>query len=205
MRDLTKIDQTVASDLYHPKEAAVLDFQTFRTGNLHWIQKKVLGGIYELSADEKVIASLSFPSTLTAQGEAENTLQCWTFIPRGFTKRQIVIRKANDKNDFAIFTQHLLGDGTLQLEDGRSFQWTPINFWRVQWIFYQASDTPAVRFYSGSREFKLSNVLKTQADVEILDFSLNDELLCLLISLGFYLLILQSSETAIATAASTSS
>jgi hypothetical protein len=45
---------------------------------------------------------------------------------------------------------------------------------------------------------KVSNLFKTQADVEIVDLSLDDELLCLLISLRFYLLILQVNDTAVA-------
>lgn len=179
----------------------MLDFQTFRIANLHWVQQKVLGRTYELKADEDVIAVLSFPSAFSTQVDSENTLQCWSFKRRGFPKKQILIRKAHSTDNFGIFTQYLLGDGTLQLDDGRSFQWAPINFWHNQWMFYQAGDVPAVRFLTGSHEFKLSNLLKTQADIEIVDTSLDDEMLCLLISLGFYLLVIQSNRTAVTAAA----
>ena len=179
----------------------MFDFQTFRIGNLHWVQQKILGRVYELRADESVIAVLSFPSAFSTHVETENTLQCWSFKRRGFSKKHIVIHKAQSRNGFATFTQHLLGNGTLQLEDGRSFQWAPVNFWHNQWMFYQAGDIPAVRFLTGCREFKIANLFKTQADIEIVDSSLDDELLCLLLSLGFYLLVIQSNRTASAAAA----
>ncbi|MGV8025346.1 MAG: hypothetical protein AB2L18_02165 [Anaerolineaceae bacterium] len=65
--------------------------------------------------------------------------------------------------------------------------------------------SPHSAFLSGSRKSKLSDLFKTQAEVEIMDASISDEQLCLLVPLGFYLYMLHANnDTAIAAAAGAS-
>ncbi len=156
---------------------------------------------FELLAGEQVIGTLHFPHALSTRAEVQTSLQCWSFKRTGFPTTRISIQKPDEEQDFAIFSPHMFGDGVLQLEDEHSFNWAPFNFWRTRWMFYDAGDLTILQFLSGSRKSKLSDLFKTQAEVEIMDASISNEQFCLLVPLGFYLYVLHANDTAIAAAA----
>ena len=182
----------------------MLDFHLIHNGDVHWVQQKTMQKSFELLAGEQVIGTLQFPHALSTRAEVQTSLQHWSFKRTGFPKIRISIRKPDEEQDFAIFSPYLFGNGVLQMEDGHSFNWAPLNFWRTQWMFYDAGDLPILQFLSGSRKSKLSDLFKTQVEVEIMDASISDEQLCLLVPLGFYLFVLHANDTAIAAAAGAS-
>lgn len=83
--------------------------------------------------------------------------------------------------------------------DGRSFSWAPINFWRTRWVFYDNGDIPVLQFNEGSQDFKISEIFKTQAAVEIVDTSLSEEQLSLLVPFDFYPVIMHKNDNAAST------
>ena len=181
-----------------------MDFHLIHNGDVHWVQQKTMQKSFELLTGERVIGTLQFHHALSTRAEVQTSFQCWSFKRTGFPKTRISIRKSNGEQDFAIFSPYLFGNGVLQIENGHSFNWAPLNFWRTQWMFYEAGDLPILQFLSGSRKSKLSDLFKTQAEVEIMDASISNEQLCLLVPLGFYLFVLHSNDTAIAAAAGAS-
>lgn len=182
----------------------MLDFRWIHNGDVHWVQQKTMQKSFELLAGEQMIGTLQFSHVLSIRAEVQTSLQHWSFKRTGFPKIRISIQKPDEEQVFAIFSPYLFGNGVLQMEDGHSFNWAPLNFWRTQWMFYDAGDLPILQFLSGSRKSKHTDLFKTQAEVEIMDASISDEQLCLLVPLGFYLYVLHANDTAIAAAAGAS-
>ena len=180
-------------------------FHLIRDGEVHWVQQKTMDKYFELFMADHLIGTLAFRSAFGTLAEAVTSIQSWTFKRVGFFNTRVTIRKPDEELDHATFYPRIFGDGVLQIMDGRSFSWAPLNFWRTRWVFYDNGDIPVLQFWEGSQEFKISEIFKTQAAVEILDASLSEEQLSLLVPFGFYLIIMHKNDTAAGAAAASSS
>ncbi len=176
-------------------------FDILREGRIFWTQENAMDKSFRLFSDEQLIGTLDFRSIFGTLAEATTSIQTWTFKRVGFLNVRVTVRKPDEDLDYAVFYPRIFGDGLLQIMDGRSFSWAPLNFWRTKWMFFDNGDIPILQFAEGGQEFKISEIFKTQAEVTILDASLSTQELALLVPFGFYLLILHKNDAAAGAAA----
>lgn len=180
-------------------------FHLIHAGSSRWSQRKAMDKSFELFAGERLIGTLDFRSAFGTYAKAVTSIQSWTFKRVGFLNARITIRKPDEDLDYATLYPRLFGDGVLQIMGGHTYHWAPLNFWRTKWVFYDNGDIPILRFEEGTHEFNISEAFKTQADVFILDPSLDDIHLSLLVSLGFYLVVMYKNDAAAGAAAASAS
>lgn len=86
---------------------------------------------------------------------------------------------------------------------GRQFRWEALDFWATQWGFFNSQEDQAlVRFIPGSEKGGLRELFKNQAIVEMDPVRQTDEL-PLLVTLGWYLIILRQDDSTAIIAATT--
>ena len=170
-----------------------------------WRHPKATTRFYELSRREEPFGTLEFRSIWGTLAWAKNPIQDWSLKRMGFLNPHITIRMADAESDYALYYPKIFGGGTFQMSDGRPFAWEPVNFWRTKWRFLNKSGLPVLSFAQGSEEFKLSELFKFQATAKLESSRVTNLEFSLLINLGFYLMVLNQSDTAAATAAASSS
>lgn len=164
---------------------------------LYWVQPRAFDRRFELRAGEDLaVATLRFKSSFGTLATGEANGQSWTFKRVGFLNPRVTVRWAGAEDDLAIYYPRWQGDGTLEFADGRVFRWESINFWGTQWSFFDSSGEPLVTFKPGADKFRLSDLFKTQAFVEISSRGYALAEAPLLALLGWYLMILRNDDTA---------
>ena len=151
---------------------------------------------YELRAGDEVAATVRFERSSLAIAEVSDTI--WTFKREGFWHPRVTVRLAGSETDLAIFQPSWSGSGTLKLSPVRQIQWKSANFWHSSWIWQQqdVDGHPLVRFKSRQKWTKMEGEVAIAATAtELVE-------LPLLVTLGWYLLVLLAQDTA-ATAATT--
>lgn len=169
--------------------------------SLEWLQPKTLERTYELQAGPAQLATLTFHSALGTLATAATADGAWTFKRIGFLNPRVTVRVAGSPDDLAVYQPKFWGDGTLTFAGGAAFRWRPTNFWATEWAFTGADDTPLIRFRAGAEKARLSDILKTQATVELQPDESIQPFIPLLVALGMYLIILHQQDTAGAVAA----
>jgi hypothetical protein len=162
---------------------------------LVWRQPHALRQEFELCAgDQMVLATLRWQTVLGSLALAATVEGRWTFQQTGFWRRTVTVRRAGEAAG-AAFVPHWNGSGTLRLVDGRTLRWRPGDIWLSRWSWRDASDTPLLTI--GARR----GVLRRAAPVTIAPATLTLPELDILITLGWYLLVLRSRETVAVTTA----
>ena len=173
----------------------------FAGQSLEWLQPKTLEHCFELLAGPAQLATLTFHSAWGTLATAETTDGAWTFKRVGFLNPRVTVRVAGSSDNLAVYQPKFWGDGTLTFAGGVAFRWQPTNFWATEWAFTGAGDIPLVRFKSGAEKTRLSDILKTQAVVELEPDESIRPFVPLLVALGMYLIILHQQDAAGAVAA----
>jgi len=163
---------------------------------LAWLQPKTLEHYFELQAGPAQLATLAFHSAWGTLATAETADGTWTFKRVGFLNPRVTVRAAGSPDNLAVYQPKFWGDGTLTFADGATFRWQPTNFWATEWAFTGTGDTPLVRFKSGAEKSKLSDILKTQALMELEPDESIRPYVPLLVALGMYLIILHQQDAA---------
>ena len=101
-----------------------------------------------------------------------------------------------EEADVAVFWPRMWGGGWLEFANGTRFQWKSINFWGTAWGFANTREELVFTMKPGAEKPKLSDLLKTQAVVEIETPSYGLAELPLLLVLGWYLMIMQQDDAA---------
>ncbi len=167
---------------------------------LHWVQPKAMEKRYELRTAEGLYGTLQFENNWGTLARAETADGNWTFKRVGFLNPRITVRRAGSEQNLAVYAPKFWGDGLLEL-GGRRYHWKCGNFWASQWGFAGPDDKFIFLLRQGTDEFKLSDLLKIQAHVDLMPEAHGNGDLPLLMLLGWYLLILHLEEVAGATAA----
>jgi len=168
---------------------------------LFWIQPKTLDRWFELRTEHDLVATLGWETSCGTLARAVTEDESWTFKRMGFLNPRVTVRESGSEINLATFYPRWLGDGTLEFGHGRTFRWQSTNFWATNWMFTDASGTPLVTFEAGSPESRLSDIFKTQAQVEIDPEAIRAEETTLLVLVGWYLMILRRDDTAAGAAA----
>jgi hypothetical protein len=173
---------------------------------LVWVQPKTFVRWFELRApDDEPAATLRFETALGTLATAESAEGRWTFKRVGFLNVRVTVREVGSETNLAVYEPKLWGDGVLRFPDGRTYEWKAMNFWGTQWCFADAQGQVVFAFKPERDRPKLSELFKTQADVEVGPAGQGLAELALLVLLGWYLVILQQDDAAAAAAAAAAS
>ena len=157
--------------------------------NLQWVQPRVLKMQYELRANDERVAILRFRSSLGSFATGESADGCWTFKRVGFCQTRVTVRVCGGESDIASFMNNTWsGGGTLELSDRRVLPATT-NFWQTKLEFQDESGNSLI-------QFKLGGLLHQSATVEIQPRGVGKPELPLLMMLGWYLIVMMSSDVA---------
>jgi len=171
--------------------------------HIYWIQPEILSRRFELRAERSVFGSLSFRTAFGSLATAESATGSWTFKRVGFLSPRVTVRVAGSNDDLAIYWPRLRGDGWLEFPGGTRYHWQTANFWGSAWGFSDAQQGLLFVLRPGVEKPSWSDLLKTQAQVEIEQRGHDLAELPLLVMLGWYLLILQKEDSAAAISATT--
>lgn len=157
-------------------------------GVLKWDQPSVLKMWYELRTPEgEPAATLHFRSSFGSFATAESGDGCWTFKRTGFFRTKVTIRACDSDVDIAIFKNNTWsGGGTLELADGRTFQ-AATNFWQTKFAFQTEAGEKLIEFQKGG-------LLHLSARVEIQPGVCSNAELPLMVTLGFYLIVMMNMD-----------
>lgn len=163
---------------------------------LEWREPKATVQHYELHAGNELCGTLDFRSAWGTLATAQTAGGAWTFKRVGFLNPRVTVRAAGSDQDLAVYQPRFWGDGELAFADGSAFRWRPVNFWSTQWSFLDGAGRPRVTFRSGVEGQTLKDIFRTQATVEIDPAASAHLRLSLLVSLGWYLILLQHQDSA---------
>ena len=149
---------------------------------------------YELrTGDGELAATLRFRSSFGSFATAECADGCWTFKRIGFFQTKVSIRACGSDDDTAKFTNNTWSNGgTLELPDGRIFQ-AATNFWQSKFAFETESGEKLIQFEKGG-------LLHLSASVAVQPNAISLAELPLVVTLGFYLIVMMNMDAAIAAA-----
>lgn len=181
---------------------------------LVWLQPSAMRQHFELCAGGEILATLQWHrpwlSTLVTARTAE---QAWTFKRSGFWQQRIGVRPLDSEHEVATFLPDWKGNGLLTVGSGRTFNWIGKGFWGMEKVWQEREDAPPLI------GFKHQSPLKTQARVVLSPTAaalpettqlddlyrplapdemgpLSESLaeLPLLVTLGFYLMVLEAMD-----------
>jgi hypothetical protein len=171
--------------------------QSIRTadgGELVWQQPQALRQEYELRAGDDILATVRWQKHAGTLALAATADGRWTFKRQGFWRPRVTARAAGSDVDIATFEAAWNGGGTLALEDAEYVRWAAGNFWQSQWAWLDADGAPLVSFHNRQ------HLLKSGARVDLAPSAASRPDLPLLVTLGWYLLVLHAQDVAATTA-----
>lgn len=157
---------------------------------LTWIRQSSDGRVYELRSGEDQVAVLRWEKPAGSLAQAETTEGKWTFKRIGFLQPRLSVRSAGSEQDLAWFEPGVGGGGAVHLASGHIFRWSS-NFWRAEWAWLNAAGKHGVKLH---REFSAG---EREGKVEIERGVLPERELPILVILGWYVIILQTEDSAI--------
>ena len=162
---------------------------------LRWVQPSVRQSTYELRAGDEVVAALRWQKACGSLADATTEDHHWTFKRTGFWHPRVTVRVPGSDADVAIFTARWTGTGTLELPSERRFHWGAANAWQSQWAWQDTEGAPLVLFKGRQ------GLAKVEGQVEITPAAAALPELDLLVTLGWYLVVLRARENAAAAGA----
>lgn len=189
---------------------------------LIWRQPSAFKQEYELRAGDETLAALRWQKTLGSLALAETAEGSWTFKRSGFWQPRVTARPVDSERDIATFKPEWNGGGTLTTNRSRHFRLVNISFWGWEWGWREAdAGPPLVRFVSKGALRTEAQVVLAPAAAALPETAQLDDLyrplppeaqappsvalpeLPLLVTLGWYLLVLMAQDAAVAAVAAT--
>jgi hypothetical protein len=162
---------------------------------LSWSQPKALQRIFELRDADRLLGTLSFLKSFGSLAEASMATGDWTFKRVGYFRPRVTVRRRGLETDLAVYEPKGWGsEGELHFAGGRIYAWKPANLWATKFNFVDNASKTLVAFRPGAEESKWSDLFKCQALVEIDPSASRLEELPLLVSVGWYLMILHHED-----------
>jgi len=157
---------------------------------LVWMQPQATVRAFELRAGEEVVGTLQWSNRFGSLADAVAAESHWTLKRTGFFNPRISVRAYGRDTDLAVFIPQWTADGVLEFASGQRLLWSGSGFWRSRWSFKSASGERLVDFEPCDSLFKKS------ASVKVTPTGLAMAELSLLVSLGWYLMLLRSDDDA---------
>ena len=152
---------------------------------LAWAQRGYCHGEYELLAGDEAVASLRWRGGSLAIAETADGH--WSFERPRYRRARVSVRAIDTGTEFADFSSHWTGGGTLELAGGSLFHWSATNVWRSRWVWREADGTELVTLRSRQR-------LRLSGLVESSQAAAARPELGLLVTLGWYLLVMRAQD-----------
>ena len=172
---------------------------------LFWEQPKAFQSRFLLIAGDDIYGELDFSSGFSTSAQAVSIEDRWIYKRVGLLSTRVIIRRAGSESDLAVYSPRWSGTaGEIRFTTGEQYQWRVDNFWASKYVLSGDDGLVMITYLSGSRDRKLSNIFKQQAQVVIASEAWQLSYLPILISLGWYLVILHIEDSsAVAVTAST--
>jgi hypothetical protein len=157
---------------------------------LYWTQN--LSSVkpeYELLTSEgNLLGTLQWEKILSSSAFAESADGKWSFTKKGIIKQQIIIRVIETEHDIAKFSINWNGSGKLEFgEEQNKFNWNRTSLLHNEWSFTDTNEKKIVTLKP--------RLIKSECDVEITKTSQSTSINFLLIALGWYLIVLLSTDS----------
>jgi len=149
-------------------------------GTLRWKSRGWFRSVHELFAGTEVVARLTPLGGFTAAVAGETADDRWSLAPVGFWRSRIVVRHGDSESEDAALTPRFFGGGSVQLRDGRAFDWRSEDFWGKHWAMRDAAGAPIYRLKCAFLS------LNGQAEVTIDPGGEREPALAILLLLGWY-------------------
>ncbi|MGA9140568.1 MAG: hypothetical protein WBZ29_10105 [Methanocella sp.] len=159
---------------------------------LKWVQPRARSPFFELRANDDALATLSREKLFGTLATAQTAEKTWTFKRVGFLQTRVTVRSPGYDADLATFKPAWSYSGTLDIQ-GRPYAWKQLSFMGTKWGFVRPDGAPIVTFkHAGG----LDTIFKLEADVEISpgEVSINADL-PLLLTLGWYIMVMMADDT----------
>jgi len=189
---------------------------------LIWRQPSAFKEQYELRAGDEVLATLDWGSPWGTLATARTAEGEWTFKRTGFWQQRINVRPVGSEREVAIFVPDWRGNGTLTIAGGRTFRWSGKGILGLEKHWQEREDAPPLLGFKqvGSLKTEARVILSAAAASLPETTQLDDPYiplppdmmsppsqplveLPLLVTLGFYLVVLAARDAAAAAAATT--
>jgi hypothetical protein len=159
---------------------------------LLWVQPKAMKQQFELCCGNEVLAVMRWQSSWRSSATAETAEGSWSFKRQGF-RRQVQIESNWGDSMPPTLQRRWTGSATLIFPDGRlSYLWKRNGFWGIKRVWTTMDGVPLLSFKTRP------GFLKTSGEVEIDPLAADLPELALLVSLGWYLLIMETRDAAVA-------
>jgi hypothetical protein len=153
---------------------------------LAWTQTDYCHGEYKLRAGDETVATLCWREGSLAIAETADGR--WSFERPRYRRSRVSVRTVGSGTEIAVFSSLRTGGGTLELAGGRLFHWFATNLWRSRWVWREADGKELVRFRSRQR-LRLSGLVERSQGAAALPE------LDLLVTLGWYLLVMRAQDS----------
>jgi hypothetical protein len=175
----------------------MLPFNPAHYDELQWRQPSAFARVYELRSGDSTLAKLEFQKALGTLAIASTAAGSWTFKRSGFVAPKVSARIADTETEVALFESSITaGGGHLRLPGGEVLELRATNFWRTSWMLSTGDREPLFHMHNKgmvhhASEIELEAAAKSRPD------------LGLLLTLSWYILVLQMQDAAGAVVAST--
>lgn len=165
---------------------------------LEWTQPSWGARAYELRADGILFATLQWEKLFGSLATARTADGEWTFKRGGFLRPRVTARVAGTEEAVAEFQADWGGGGTLTIAGRAAYEWKRLSFFGGAWGFTRPTGRMVAEF---EPQF---SVLKRRVEVRIAESPDSAKDLPLLVTLGWYLLVLMQQDSDAATVAAIS-
>jgi hypothetical protein len=169
-----------------------------------WVQPRASQNRFDLRSGEDLYAQLEFPKWYGSLAIATAAGQRWTFKRVGFFNPRVTVRGEGSETDLAVFQPRWTGtEGTAHITNGAAYTWKTANFWATEYVWLNTAGELLIQYRQGIEASWLADLFKTQSRVEIQPSAQALQDLSLLVSLGWYLIVLKQQDDASAVTAAT--
>lgn len=158
---------------------------------MEWRQESSGRRSYELIGEGERLATLHFLKSLGTLAECRMDEGTFTFKRTGFLHPRVTVRRSPYDQDIATMEMSIGGEGRLETIDGKRYTFQRLSFWRSRWGFFNEQGDPLMSLSIRSKMVGL------EGEVEVNDRGRKDGKAVMLISLGWYLLVLMNQEVSI--------
>jgi hypothetical protein len=173
----------------------LVPFDPARSG-LRWTQPDTHQRLFELRDGERVHAHLRIERHAGTLATGETATGCWTFKRVGFMSPRVTARIQGFSEDAGVFTPAWGGGGAFVLAGGRSMRWSPGALFGPSAHLVRPDGLILAIFHAAGHGLSVRDLLRTEADVEILHAAWHEPDLPLLLVWAWYLTILARHDEA---------
>lgn len=168
-------------------QLALEPFSAARTKTWQWRKVQAARRTFALRSDDTLLAGLRFEKPSGSLATADTAQGRLSFKRTGVFKVRMTIRRAGSEEEIGVYTPKWDWGGGLELAGGRRFSWRSVSMWSTRFEWASDDGTVLLRLEPSSKA-------KTEADLTVTPEGLAEPELPLLVTFGYYLLVLMADE-----------